>query len=241
LDLRVPSPAEHARWHLDRTALAHGVFSKEEAAYLRRDGVEGMVDAIAGSVGEGRLIQVRIEGLEGRKYYATRETLSAGAAPRARHPSDHGSTAPRAAWRAEVLSPFDPCLIDRKRLARLFGEDYTLECYVPAAKRVFGYFALPVMAQAPDGDGFICGKADCKLVRAEGLLKVLRLQLRRPAFAADAEPEPLAEAAADAFSRFASGLGAKRIEIERFDEVDKPLRAAAIRTFARSGIGMAGH
>jgi len=227
LDLRPPSPAEHARRHLDRTALAYGVFSKEEAAYQRRDGVEGIADALEESTEEGSLVPLRVEGLEGRKYYATREALTESAAP-------------ESGWRAAVLSPFDPCLIDRKRLARLFGEDYTLECYLPATKRAFGYFALPVMARAPDGDGFVCGKADCKLDRAEGLLRVPRLELRRPAFAADADPEPLAEAAADAFARFAAGLGANRIEIALFDEDDGPLRAAAARAFARSGIDVGG-
>lgn len=239
LDLRVPSSAEHARWHLDRTARAYGVFSKEEAAYQRRDGTEGIPEALARSIEEGSLVPLRLEGLERWKYFASPGILSSlDAMPSTSSPASRG-IAP-SGWRAAVLSPFDPCLIDRKRLARLFGENYTLECYLPAAKRAFGYFALPVMALAPDGDGFVCGKADCRLERVEGLLRILRLELRRPAFASTADPEPLAEAVADAFARLAVGIGANRVEIARFDEDDEALRASALRILPRSGIRFVG-
>ena len=44
-----------------------------------------------------------------------------------------------------ILSPFDPLIIQRKRLKLLFGYDHIFEAYVPAAKRQYGYFALPVL------------------------------------------------------------------------------------------------
>ena len=44
-----------------------------------------------------------------------------------------------------ILSPFDPLIIQRKRLKLFFGYDHRFEAYVPKAKRVFGYFALPVL------------------------------------------------------------------------------------------------
>jgi uncharacterized protein len=44
-----------------------------------------------------------------------------------------------------VLSPFDPLIIQRKRLSLVFDYDHRFEAYVPKEKRVFGYFALPIL------------------------------------------------------------------------------------------------
>jgi uncharacterized protein len=45
-----------------------------------------------------------------------------------------------------ILSPFDPLIIQRKRTELFFGYGHRFEAYVPKEKRVFGYFALPVLA-----------------------------------------------------------------------------------------------
>ena len=44
-----------------------------------------------------------------------------------------------------ILSPFDPLIIQRRRLSLFFGYDHIFEAYVPKAKRKFGYFTLPVL------------------------------------------------------------------------------------------------
>lgn len=44
-----------------------------------------------------------------------------------------------------ILSPFDPLIIQRKRTELFFGYGHRFEAYVPKEKRVFGYFALPVL------------------------------------------------------------------------------------------------
>ena len=44
-----------------------------------------------------------------------------------------------------ILSPFDPLIIQRKRLHLFFDYEHRFEAYVPREKRVFGYFALPVL------------------------------------------------------------------------------------------------
>ena len=44
-----------------------------------------------------------------------------------------------------LLSPFDNFIIARDRISRLFGFDYSLECYTPASMRNYGYFVLPIL------------------------------------------------------------------------------------------------
>lgn len=69
--------------------------------------------------------------------------------------------------RAALLSPFDRLVFDRTRARELFGFEYILEMYKPAAKRRWGYFALPILV----GDELI-GKLDAKADRAAGVLRV---------------------------------------------------------------------
>ena len=66
-----------------------------------------------------------------------------------------------------ILSPFDPLIIQRKRLAAFFGYEHLFEAYVPAAKRRLGYFALPVLV----GDRVVAA-LDLKTDRAAGTLLV---------------------------------------------------------------------
>lgn len=69
--------------------------------------------------------------------------------------------------RTALLSPFDRLVFDRRRLDEIFGYEYLLEMYKPAAKRRWGYFALPIL----HGDRFV-GKLDAKADRKAGVLRV---------------------------------------------------------------------
>ncbi len=69
--------------------------------------------------------------------------------------------------RTELLAPFDLLLHDRKRMTDLLGFDYALEMYKPAAKRRWGYYALPVL----HGDR-LAGKADVTADHEAGELLV---------------------------------------------------------------------
>ncbi|HLN78604.1 MAG TPA: crosslink repair DNA glycosylase YcaQ family protein [Nocardioidaceae bacterium] len=71
------------------------------------------------------------------------------------------------AGRAALLSPFDRLLYDRKRLSEIFEFDYYLEMYKPAAKRRWGYYALPILY----GDRLV-GKLDAKADREAGELQI---------------------------------------------------------------------
>ena len=72
--------------------------------------------------------------------------------------------------RLRILSPFDPAVRDRTRLARLFGFDYRIEIFVPAAKRRWGYYVYPLLER----DQFV-GRIELKADRKAGLLKVIQI------------------------------------------------------------------
>lgn len=69
--------------------------------------------------------------------------------------------------RTALLSPMDALVRDRTRMADLFGFDYALEMYKPAAKRRWGYYALPIL----HGERLV-GKLDATANRAAGVLEV---------------------------------------------------------------------
>jgi uncharacterized protein YcaQ len=70
------------------------------------------------------------------------------------------------AGRAALLSPFDRLLHDRKRMNEVFEFDYQLEMYKPAAKRRWGYYALPILY----GDRLV-GKLDARADREAGVFR----------------------------------------------------------------------
>ena len=90
----------------------------------------------AEALAAGRIIKVDVIGVDGkpRASYARPDIL------------DVVPAAP--VNRVRVLSPFDPALRDRQRAARLFGFDYRIEIFVPAAKRKYGYYVFPVIEGA---------------------------------------------------------------------------------------------
>ncbi|MFW2588487.1 winged helix-turn-helix domain-containing protein [Sagittula sp. SSi028] len=77
---------------------------------------------------------------------------------------------PTPGQRLRILNPFDPAIRDRVRLKRLFGFDYTVEMFVPAAKRQWGYYVYPLL----EGDRFV-GRLDAKGDRRTGTLTVSQL------------------------------------------------------------------
>jgi uncharacterized protein YcaQ len=93
--------------------------------------------------------------------------------------------------RTALLSPFDRLVFDRRRLEEIFGYEYLLEMYKPAAKRRWGYFALPIL----HGDRFV-GKLDAKADRKAGVFRVQAVH----------EDEPFTDAVRDAVDAQVSEL-----------------------------------
>lgn len=77
--------------------------------------------------------------------------------------------------RAALLSPLDRLIHERKRMAEIFEFDYALEMYKPAAKRRWGYYALPIL----HGDRLV-GKLDATADRKAGVLRVNAIHEDQP-------------------------------------------------------------
>ena len=107
-------------------------------------------------VSNGEVLQIRAGG---KSYYALPASLELLSRSLARS-------------KLKILSPFDNLVIQRKRMQALFGFDYVLECYVPEAKRRYGYFSLPVL-----WDGKLVARMDCKNERRKSLLHIHHLAL----------------------------------------------------------------
>lgn len=106
--------------------------------------------------------------------------------------------------RLSLLSPFDNIVINRRRLARLFDFDYQIECYVPAPKRQFGYFCLPILW----GDAFI-GRLDPKAHRDRGVLEIRSLHFEH---GVDPDEPALKQALAAGLESLAAANGCTRVE-----------------------------
>jgi uncharacterized protein YcaQ len=100
-------------------------------------------------VEEGRLERVRVEHWRESGYLI----------PGVRIPTSIGA--------ASIVSPFDPVLWERKWTKAVFGFDYQIEIYVPAARRIYGYYVLPFLL----GDRF-AARVDLKADRRTSTLIV---------------------------------------------------------------------
>lgn len=151
-----PAPASErqiAAYKLDRALRAQGIVSLDSICHLDAPSKKGVAALIAGRVRRKELVPVAIEGAEKTPHWAMPAVLE-------RSESTDGSL-------IHILSPFDPLVIQRKRLKLFFGYDHVFEAYLPKEKRVFGYFGLPVLA----GDRIVA-VADLKTDRAARKLLV---------------------------------------------------------------------
>jgi uncharacterized protein len=147
---RAASERQILEYLLDRALRAQGVVSLDSVCYMDAPRKKAMAALIEARVRRRELVPVTIEG--GKPHWATPETRAEALPER-----DH----------VHILSPFDPLVIQRKRLALFFEYDHRFEAYLPAAERQFGYFALPVLV----GDR-VAAAIDCKADRRDRRLLI---------------------------------------------------------------------
>ncbi len=158
INTKMPTEKEMAE-HLILSAIqANGIVAAHEIAYLRKGHKEPVQKALKHLIKEGSITEIGIDKIK-ETYYTTSDKLDL---------LDNIKTTKK----VHILSPFDNAVIQRKRLQTLFDYDYTIECYVPAPKRVHGYFCLPILY----GDRFI-GRMDCKAERSKGEFIIQKLWL----------------------------------------------------------------
>ena len=112
----------------------------------------------------GELVPVEVEGVKGTRLLLASETAELEAAARSVAAGD-----PAAAGVA-FIAPLDPLVWDRELLRSLFDFDYLWEVYIPAEKRRWGYYVLPVLA----GDRFV-GRIEPRFERKADTLRILDL------------------------------------------------------------------
>ncbi|MEO5616796.1 MAG: crosslink repair DNA glycosylase YcaQ family protein, partial [Candidatus Eisenbacteria bacterium] len=148
------------RWHFERSLHAMGAASETDLGmymtFPRQPAVERRTQLRA-LVREGVVTEIAVEGMRGTWFALTRDLPELARAGSRRAPS-FGTT---------FLSPFDSFLWHRERVQKLFGFNYRIEVYVPAAKRKYGYYVLPLIH-----DGHFIGRADVKTHRVDGVLEI---------------------------------------------------------------------
>ena len=192
----LPPPArdEYVDWAarsaLDRLGVAT---ARELAAFWHLLSAGEAAAWCAARVTAGDVVAVRVQG-ENATAYAPADWERRGR--RAAEPPD----------RIRLLSPFDPIVRDRARALRLFAFDYRFEAFVPAPRRVHGYYVLPMLERDR-----LVGRIEPKLDRDAGVLVV-----RGPWWEPGIRPARARRAALDdALARLAAMVGARDVRHDR--------------------------
>jgi uncharacterized protein YcaQ len=161
-DVRTPPVEEIRRTFTLRAVACLGIARASWVGDYFRIAKNGIAKELNVLVENGDLLVEKVEGWDDPVYL---------------HPEHAGLLAQARAGEllpsySTLLSPFDPLVWDRARTRELFDFDYTIECYLPATKRRYGYFSLPILHR-----GALVGRLDAKAFRQNGIFEVRNLVL----------------------------------------------------------------
>jgi uncharacterized protein YcaQ len=142
---RAATPRQIAEYLIDRALTAQGLISGPSVMHPKLRFTPEMTELIETRLRRKTLVPVTVEG---ELHFARPEAMEL---PDLGEPLVH------------ILSPFDPLVIQRRRLKLFFGYEHVFEAYVKVEKRRFGYFTLPVLI----GDEVVA-VLDLKTDRAAG-------------------------------------------------------------------------
>lgn len=160
IDTTKPTQEEFARYIIRRTLRSLGIAYVKELAWRARRVKNNLVKKeLEKMVEEGEVCQVKVEGLTAAPLYMLRS---------------YKNKKIELSGDAFVLSPFDTLNVFRHRLRDFFDFDYQIECFVPEAKRKYGYFSLPILV----GDTFVA-RMDSKAERRQQVLTIHNLHFEQ--------------------------------------------------------------
>ena len=194
-----PIPASERQvtaYLLDRALRAQGIVSLDSICHLDAPSKKAVAELIEARVKRRELVPVAIDEAGKNGLWTRPEVLEPGPLPEADL--------------VHILSPFDPLIIQRKRLKLFFGYSHAFEAYLPKEKRVFGYFGLPVLI----GDAVVA-VLDLKTDRQAG--KLLIQQWSWLDGQESAERKLRIETALEQFERFQLANGAAGSGLEPTD------------------------
>jgi uncharacterized protein YcaQ len=152
----LPEKGDYVRFLIKRYLHANGLGNASEISYLLKNTKDLVRSTMQEMTWNGELQEICVTG---NTYYVLPSALNQLNKPLSRS-------------KLKIISPFDNLIIQRKRTLDIFGFDYVLECYVPAPKRKYGYFVLPVL-----WDGKLVARMDCKADRKRSHMHMFHLAL----------------------------------------------------------------
>jgi len=198
----MPDREETHRHHLTRVLRTLGVAGKADLLWFVKDRVAATA-ALNNMIDAKEVVQLSIENIA-EPCYALKSVVKKAVPARSAKKADVNELERQ----IHILSPFDNMVIRRDFIKKIFAFDYIFECYVPEAKRKFGYFSCPILAGTE-----LIGSIDAKADRAHKELIVKNLHLADfPARAAASKT--LVRALARRISEFAAFNDCTRVNME---------------------------